>query len=196
MSGSRASTGLIVNGVSNVARTVAEKLKSIGEDAWDSFKSIDWFDLGSRVIEGIVNGLSAGVGWIKDKARSVAENALNAAKNVLGIESPSKVFRDEVGKMITAGLSIGIDDGALDVIESAEKLSSGILRPFDDIGTLSVATSGSSFSGSVMSAIRANNESLINGMYMAMSTALREADITVEISGREFHRTLREAGAL
>lgn len=188
--------GFIVNGVSNVARTVAEKLKSVGEDAWDSFKSIDWFDLGSRVIDGIVDGLSAGVGWIKDKARSVAESALNAAKSVLGIESPSKVFRDEVGKMITAGLSIGIDDGAVDAIESAEKLSSGILRPFDDIGTLGVSTSGSDFSGSIMSAIRANNESLINGMYMAMSTALREADITVEISGREFHRTLREAGAL
>lgn len=188
--------GFIVNGVSNVASTVAEKLKSVGEDAWDSFKNIDWFDLGSRVIDGIVDGLSAGVGWIKEKARSVAESALSAAKSVLGIESPSKVFRDEVGKMITAGLSIGIDDGAVDAIESAEKLSSGILRPFDDIGTLGVSASGSDFSGSIMSAIRANNESLINGMYVAMSTALREADITVEISGREFHRTLREAGAL
>lgn len=186
----------IVAAITSLATDIPNKLKSIGEKAWDSFKSINWFDLGSNVISGIVDGLSAGVDWIKDKARSVAESALNAAKNVLGIESPSKVFRDEVGKMITAGLSIGIDDGALDAIESAEKLSSGILRPFDDIGTLGVSASGSSFSGSIMSAIRANNESLINGMYMAMSTALREADITVEISGREFHRTLREAGAL
>ena len=186
----------IVAAITSLATDIPNKLKSIAQDAWNAFKNINWFDLGSRVIEGIVNGLSAGVGWIKDKARSVAESALSAAKNVLGIESPSKVFRDEVGKMITAGLSIGIDDGALDAIESAEKLSTGILKPFDDIGTLGVSANGSSFSGSVISAIRANNESLINGMYMAMSTALREADITVEISGREFHRVLREAGAL
>ena len=188
--------GLIVNGVSKVASTVAEKLKSIGQDAWNAFKNIDWFDLGSNVISGIVDGLRAGVDWIKDAARDVAQRAKDAAENLLGINSPSKVFRDEVGKMIPKGMAIGIDEGAVEAIESAEKLSTGILKPFDDIGTLSVATSGSSFSGSIMSAIRANNESLINGMYMAMSTALREADITVEISGREFHRVLREAGAL
>lgn len=41
-----------------------------------------------------------------------------------------------------------------------------------------------------------NNEALINGMYKAFSAALRNADISVNISGREFKRTLREAGAL
>lgn len=41
-----------------------------------------------------------------------------------------------------------------------------------------------------------NNEALINGMYKAFSAALKNADISVNISGREFKRTLREAGAL
>ena len=41
-----------------------------------------------------------------------------------------------------------------------------------------------------------NNEALINGMYKAFSAALRNADISVNISGREFKRTLREARAL
>ena len=41
-----------------------------------------------------------------------------------------------------------------------------------------------------------NNEQLIYGMYQAFSMALREANLSVNISGREFNRVLREAGAL
>ena len=39
-----------------------------------------------------------------------------------------------------------------------------------------------------------NNASLVNGFYHAMVAALKSADITVDISGREFGRILREAG--
>lgn len=41
-----------------------------------------------------------------------------------------------------------------------------------------------------------NNERLLNGMYQVFVMALRDADFTVNISGREFNRILREAGAL
>lgn len=41
-----------------------------------------------------------------------------------------------------------------------------------------------------------NNDALINGFYVAMVSALKSADIRVDISGREFGRILREAGAL
>lgn len=42
-------------------------------------------------------------------------------------------------------------------------------------------------------ATSANNDSLIEGMYLAMSQALRQADLTVEINEREFGRIVREA---
>lgn len=41
-----------------------------------------------------------------------------------------------------------------------------------------------------------NNEQLLNGMYQVFTMALREADINVTIGRRDFHRSLREAGAL
>ena len=41
-----------------------------------------------------------------------------------------------------------------------------------------------------------NNERLLNGLYQVFVMALRDADFTVNISGREFNRILREAGAL
>lgn len=183
----------ILNGIKSVAGIISDKLRSIGEDAWDAFCNIDWFDLGSNVIDGIVSGLKAGVGWITDAARSVAQSAKDAAENLLGIASPSKVFRDEVGMMISKGLAIGIDKGAAEAIESAEKLSKSIMQPFS--GIEETKTIGG-FSDTVTETIQANNENLVNGLYAAMSAALGNADFRVEISGREFGRILREAGAL
>ena len=183
----------ILNGIKSVAGIIADKLRSIGEDAWDAFSNINWFDLGSNVISGIVDGLRAGVGWITDAARSVAQKAKDAAENLLDINSPSKVFRDEVGLMISKGLAIGIDKGAAEAIESAENLSKSIMQPFN--GIEATKTMGG-FSDTVTETIQANNENLVNGLYAAMSAALGEADFRVEISNREFGRILREAGAL
>jgi hypothetical protein len=45
-------------------------------------------------------------------------SAFNAAKNALGIHSPSRLFRDEIGKQIDAGIALGVDDN-LDMISKA-----------------------------------------------------------------------------
>ena len=51
---------------------------------------------------------SAG-GAIVEAAKSAAKSALNAAKDFLDIHSPSRVFRDQVGKMMALGMGIGFD---------------------------------------------------------------------------------------
>lgn len=193
----------IKSAILGVATAVPSTLLSIGKQAWNWFKGVDWYSLGSNIIDGIINGLNAGINWIKDKARSVAESALNAAKNALGIESPSKVFRDEVGKMITAGLSIGIDDGAVDAIKSAERLSKSVFKPFDDLDAPVVSVTAESgamgafsqdFGGVMAEYLRTNNEALTEAFYTAFMMVMREGGFTMQIDGREFGRVLRESG--
>lgn len=65
--------------------------------------------IGAAIINGIANGISAGIGSIRSMAANAANSALEAAKSALGIESPSRVFRDQVGRMIPAGIVEGID---------------------------------------------------------------------------------------
>jgi hypothetical protein len=48
----------------------------------------------------------------------------------------------------------------------------------------------------IETATSANNEALVEGMYVAFTAALKSANITVQIGNREFGRILREAGAL
>lgn len=195
----------IKTAILGVATHVPQTLLDIANKAWDWFNDVDWLSLGSNIIDGIVNGLNAGIGWLKEKARQVAEDALNAAKDFLGIKSPSKVFRDQVGKMITAGLSIGIDDGAVDAIKSAERLSKSVFKPFDDleapvvsVTTESGATGAFSqdFGGVMAEYIRANNDALTEAMYTAFMMIMSEGGFVWQMDGREMGRWMRDNGVV
>lgn len=79
------------------------------QDMWNTITETDWLSLGSNIISGIANGILSGAGAIVSAAQDAASRALNAAKNFLGIHSPSRVFRDEVGKMIPQGMAVGVE---------------------------------------------------------------------------------------
>ena len=194
----RQAIDFIKSAIQGVATKVPEAVLDIANKAWDWFNDVDWYSLGSNIIDGIVNGLNAGIDWIKEKARSVAESALNAAKNALGIESPSKVFRDEVGKMIDRGLSIGIDENAADVIKSAESLSKSLVDPFGTLETSAVpaGTYQPNMTALIVQAIAANNEALIDRMYEAMFMAMQDGGFGIQLDGREVGRVMREKGVV
>ena len=81
------------------------KIPSIISQVKNAFTtSVDWGSVGMNIIKGIANGLKGAAGAIVEAAKGAAESALNAAKNALGIHSPSRVFRDQVGKMMALGI--------------------------------------------------------------------------------------------
>lgn len=70
--------------------------------------AVKFYTVGSDIIQGIINGVTGSVGRIKDAVTEAASSALSAAKDFLGISSPSRVFRDQVGAMLPAGMVQGI----------------------------------------------------------------------------------------
>ena len=66
--------------------------------------------IGSDIVQGIWSGISSGWGWLKSKVADLAQSLLNAAKSALGISSPSKEFRDEIGKWLPPGIAEGFED--------------------------------------------------------------------------------------
>lgn len=86
-------------------------------------------DIGRNIISGIVSGLSPQP--IINKMKEIASGALNAVKSFLGIKSPSRVMRDQVGKMIGAGLADGIDASTKKVVQSAQATSAAALGAFN-----------------------------------------------------------------
>jgi hypothetical protein len=80
-------------------------------------------EVGSNIISGMWNGISEGWGWLKDKVSGLASSLYESAKEALGIHSPSKVFADEVGKWIPAGIAVGIDKNAKTALNSVRDLA-------------------------------------------------------------------------
>lgn len=129
----KAAINLIKGAISGAASLVSTALKSVGSKAMSAFKSIDWKSVGTAVINGIKSGLTAAAGKIVDAAKSVAKSALNAARNALGIHSPSRKFRDEVGKMMILGAVDGIEDNEKKLDRAVEDVFGGIMP---DIGNI------------------------------------------------------------
>jgi len=71
--------------------------------------------IGSQIASGIAQGISAGATMIANAAKSAASSALDAAKKFLGIASPSKLFAEQVGYQMSAGMAAGIVKGIPDV---------------------------------------------------------------------------------
>ncbi len=81
--------------------TIVDGLKN----GWEQIKNI-----GKYLVEGLWNGITGAAGWLADKVKSFASNILNNMKEAMGIHSPSRLFRDEVGKYIALGVGEGFED--------------------------------------------------------------------------------------
>ena len=62
-----------------------------------------------NIVKGIASGLTNAAKSLADAAANAASNALDWVKSKLGIHSPSRVFRDQVGKMMALGMGIGFE---------------------------------------------------------------------------------------
>ena len=152
----------------------------------DKFRSTNWGDVGRAIVEGIANGIRNLGGVIADAARSVAESALNAAKSFLGIASPSKVFRREVGEQIPAGMAEGIEDGEDVVDESIEKLTGRTV----DVGVRALPEMVDALLGGYTADLRLPDVSGYADQMGAAISATTSMTITVPVSidGREVAR--------
>ena len=94
------------------------------------------YNAGMSIGEGMMGGIYAMAGSVAAAAASIASSAVAAARSTLRINSPSKVFRDQVGRAIPEGMAVGIekygyyvDDSMTDLanktVESGKKYTDG-----------------------------------------------------------------------
>lgn len=65
-------------------------------------------EAGRRAWQGLMNGITKGAKAVGKWLFGWCEGIIKGVKKIFGIHSPSKVFRDEVGRQIGAGLGIGL----------------------------------------------------------------------------------------
>lgn len=107
----------LATGIADGAWQAINAVRSLVQKIINAITGTDWWSIGSSIIEGITSGVGSGDGLF-NKLRNIASGALSAAKGALAINSPSKVFRDQVGKAIPEGIAVGVELNA-DMVDEA-----------------------------------------------------------------------------
>lgn len=112
----------LISGLLSLLGRMGSAAKSLGTKAVSAFKGINWGSVGSNIVKGIIGGVGAMAGSLLSKMQGLASSALKAAKKALGIKSPSRVFKKEVGKHIVTGIIAGINTEQKNLKKTMESL--------------------------------------------------------------------------
>lgn len=99
----------LISGIIQAIPELIAECFNLGYTISDTLMNIDWIGLGVQLIGGIAKGIFEGMYQLTEAVSAAANKALSTIKSKLGIASPSKVFRDDVGKMIDLGMAEGIE---------------------------------------------------------------------------------------
>lgn len=149
----------ISSAVSNGANQVWTFLTGL----WDKIKgvageAINWLvDAGKNIVTGLWNGIvsmgqwlwSQIMGWIK----SVVPGPI---LSFLGIASPSRWMRDEVGRMIPQGIMVGMEADEKGLINQAKKMAESVAQAATggpNVSTLAAAAAGNNTAASSLPAV-------------------------------------------
>ena len=143
----RAAINFIKSAITGAAGLVASALRAAATAGMNAFKSVNWGSVGKHIISGIVNGIKGAASALFNALAGLAKNALNAAKNALGIKSPSRRFRDLVGKFIPLGIAAGVDKYSGTAAEAVSNMS----------GKLTDAANVSALNGKLKAAVNAQS---------------------------------------
>lgn len=78
-------------------------------------------EIGKNIVSGIWEGITSAGSWLNDKVTGFFDNMLQGAQDANKIKSPSRLYRDEVGKYMAQGVGVGFTDEAENVQKSIEK---------------------------------------------------------------------------
>lgn len=101
----------LINNVVSTTSGIADKVKSIG----------------SSIVSGVWNGIVAAKDEFVSNVKGFFSGIVNGVKGFLGIGSPSKVFRDEIGKWLPPGVVQGFEAAMPSAMKAIQKdLNKGI----------------------------------------------------------------------
>lgn len=101
----------LINGVMSAASGIANKVASIGTD----------------IVKGVWSGIKNAAGWFRNQVEDFFSSIVDDVKDTLGIGSPSKVFRDEIGRWLPPGVVQGFEAAMPSAMKAIQKdLNKGI----------------------------------------------------------------------
>lgn len=182
--------------VTSMGQKGADAISSLITNVVDGAKDIGSkvLSIGSDIIDGVWSGIQNAAATFKEKISNFFSGIVNDVKGFLGIGSPSKVFRDQIGKWLPPGVAEGFEAALPKAMDSMEKdLNKGIdsLEP-DDIGVTATSTVVG-FSGTIKSVyddlvsyfetVEARIGRSVENMAASLAMLIRQGQVLVNSDG-------------
>ncbi|WP_438467802.1 phage tail tape measure protein [Streptococcus pluranimalium] len=140
--------------------------------------------IGGQIISGFVNGVKAAAGRLVSAVSGAVGNAINKAKSLLGIHSPSRVFR-QFGIYTDQGFMIGINSKASKVAKTMGNMAQGAIDGFNKYDIAGSLENGIGDVQGKLNALTSTDPNLsFNGGSLAINQ--QPANINVNIGGQNF----------
>lgn len=106
---------LIVKLAVGIIKAIPQLIAAIPQIIWALLDGLSqlpgmMWDIGCNIVRGIWQGIQNLAGWLWQQVKNFASNILSSVKSALGIHSPSKLFKEQVGKNIALGIGEGFED--------------------------------------------------------------------------------------
>lgn len=127
----RSASSQLVNSAVNVARSGAGSMRAAG------------YMIGA----GLAQGMRSALGSVTAAANALVAQAERAARAKAKIHSPSRLFRDNVGRYIPEGVAVGITRGSQSVDKAMARIYDGLMKPIQPETALATGRIGLAHSG-------------------------------------------------
>lgn len=129
----------VINAISNMLSTVKTRItqlpRTVGQAFQNAVNSARRFissaaSVGANLISGFVNGVRSAAHRLISAVTGAVSNAINGAKRLLGIHSPSRVFKD-IGINTMLGAAIGIENTSKKPLQAVESMADDMISTFN-----------------------------------------------------------------
>ncbi len=159
--------------VSDQMDNIWTTIENIWGRVMDFFEDIDLREIGKNIMDGMVNGIKDKASDIANAAKNAVNGAISGAKNLLGINSPSKVFK-QIGEYTGEGLEVGMKSMGGRVKRAGEQMAQSAVP---NVPNANVNASGGSAGKGAM-----NFERMFDGANITIRN-----DNDIKKLGREFY---------
>ena len=111
----------VINAVPDAVTAIADLLQQV----FDQVSDFDLLQAGIDLMQGLIDGIASMAGQVWDAVCGAVQGAIDGALSLLGIASPSKVFR-QIGEYTMEGFAEGIDDASVQARLAVADATAGI----------------------------------------------------------------------
>lgn len=145
----------IIKAIPQLLVSVASLIGSI----FTNFLTADWGSIGKNIVEGLKSGISNAWNNLVDWFENLFDDLIGIAEKILGIASPSKVFK-KIGVFTAKGFGVGFRDAFGDVERDIERMLdfNGTIFGVNAYGTYSGGGAFGGISGTSFGTVNINIE--------------------------------------